>query len=97
MTTSTYTLKTPAEQIQKLSTSERFFTIDGLLKSHASEPEDPPLIGYPASGLTDFEEHTAKHLDKFTDAAVARYIGLGLKPAVRSILSTMSQSYRGNG
>ena len=61
---------------------EKYLTIDGLLKSHASESAQPPLICYPAIGASDYEEHTAKALDKLTDAAVARYIELGLKPAV---------------
>ena len=61
---------------------EKYLTIDGLLKSHALEPAEPPLICYPAKGVSDYEEHTAKVLDRFTDAAVARYIELGLEPAV---------------
>ena len=60
-------------------------TIDGLLKSHASESAEPPLICYPATGASDYEEHTAKALDKLTDAAVARYIELGLEPAVSGL------------
>ncbi|KAK4542196.1 hypothetical protein LTR36_007043 [Oleoguttula mirabilis] len=60
---------------------EKFLTIDGLLKSHAADPAEPPLICYPAKGVSDYEEHTAKALDSFTDAACARYIELGLEPA----------------
>ncbi|KAK5132675.1 hypothetical protein LTR08_008719 [Meristemomyces frigidus] len=63
---------------------EKFLTIDGLLKSHAAEPTQTPLICYPAKGVSDYEEHTAKALDKFTDAAVARYLELGLEPAEAS-------------
>ena len=60
-------------------------TIDGLLKSHAAESSDSVLIGYPAKGVSDFEEHTAKDLDRFTDAAVAKYISHGLPPADPSL------------
>ena len=60
----------------------KYFTIDGLLKSHATDPSDPILIGYPKKGVSDFEEYTAKDLDKFTDVAVAKYISRGLAPAV---------------
>jgi hypothetical protein len=63
-----------------------YLTIDGLLKSHASDPSDPILIGYPATGVSDFEEFTATDLDRFADAAVARYTDLGLPPAVRHSL-----------
>lgn len=61
---------------------ESFWTIDGLLASHASDPAEPPLICYPAQGVSDYEEHSAKALDTFVNAAVARYIDLGLHPAV---------------
>lgn len=63
-----------------------FRTIDELLKSHASEPRDISVVGYPAFGVADFEEHTAKDLDKFADAAVARFVKLGIKPAVSTHL-----------
>lgn len=66
---------------------EKFLTIDGLLKSHASEADQPPLICFPATGAADYEEHTATDLDTLADAACARYIELGLQPAVRFILS----------
>jgi hypothetical protein len=64
---------------------EQFMTIDGLLKSHAAQPDEKqrPLICYPASGAADFEKHTAGDLDRYTDAAVHYYIEQGLPPAVR--------------
>ena len=92
MATTTETMTAPAQSgsdTPKLSNDhsshppiEKFLTIDGLLKSHASESAEPPLICYPARGVSDYEEHTAKALDKFTDAAVARYLELGLEAAV---------------
>lgn len=61
---------------------EQYHTIDGLLRSHAADTDDKGLICYPAKGVADFEEHTAKDLNRFTNAAVARYVELGLEPAV---------------
>jgi hypothetical protein len=43
------------------------------------------LIGAPVTGLTDFEEHSARDVDKFADAAAARLQELGLEPAVRLV------------
>lgn len=64
---------------------ERFMTIDGLLKSHAAEPDEGKrhLIGYPVRTAADFEEHTAGDLDRYTDVAVHYYMEQGLQPAVR--------------
>jgi hypothetical protein len=61
------------------------YTIDDLIRSHAAEPEDFTLIGAPVSGLVDFEEHSARDIDAYTDAAVARLQHMGLEPAVRLI------------
>ena len=63
----------------------KYLTIDGLLKSHATDSSNPVLIGYPAKGVSDFEEFTAKDLDRFADAAVAKYISRGLPQAVRNL------------
>ena len=63
---------------------EKFITIDGLLRSHAAEADQKPLVCYPHSGVSDFEEHTAKDLDRYVDLAVQFYIRNGLKPAVSS-------------
>lgn len=56
-------------------------TIDGLLKSHAAEPTQPPLISYPQTSFSDFEHHTAADIDKFVNAAVHYYLSQGLVPA----------------
>lgn len=63
---------------------EKFYTIDGMLKSHAAEPQQKPLICYPLKGVSDFEEHTAADIDKYTDLAVQYYIKNGIEPAVSS-------------
>ncbi|KAJ6085575.1 hypothetical protein N7499_005204 [Penicillium canescens] len=62
---------------------EEFHTIDGLLKSHAAQPDDAkrPLICYPIRGAADFEEHTAGDIDRYTDVAVRYYMEQGLPPA----------------
>ena len=61
-------------------------TIDGLLKSHATETDEArrPLICYPVRGAADFEQHTAGDLDRYTDVVVRYYMQKGLQPAVRA-------------
>lgn len=100
MTTSTITTTSTEPRLPGLSLQqqgpawcsqppiERFMTIDGLLKSHTADPDDLPLIAYPETGVSDFKEYTAKDIDKLTDAAVARYIESGLRPAVSTSLLT---------
>lgn len=61
---------------------EKFQTIDGLLKCHAAEQDQKPLICYPKSGVDDFEEHAATDIDRHTDQAVQYYIENGLESAV---------------
>lgn len=63
---------------------KRFGTVDGILRSHAADPSNPVLFAYPVHGVADFEEYTAKDLDRFVDAAAAKYISFGVLPAVRS-------------
>jgi hypothetical protein len=70
---------------------ERFQTIDGLLKSHAAERDQKPLIAYPKSGVDDFDEHTAADLDRYTDAAVHFYTQHGLGPAVGNSIKDPSE------
>lgn len=64
---------------------EQFATIDGLLQSHAAQPNQSkvPLICYPIRGAADFEEHTAGDLDRYTDVVARYYMEHGLPPAVR--------------
>ena len=68
---------------------EKYTTIDGLLRSHAAEAEQKPLICYPGTAVSDFEEHTAAAIDKYTDSAVNFYLENGLQPAVRRITSAL--------
>ncbi|KAJ5175188.1 uncharacterized protein N7482_001065 [Penicillium canariense] len=66
---------------------QQFATIDGLLKSHAAQPDESqiPLICYPIRGAADFEEHTAGDIDRYTDVAIQYYMGQGLTPADPSL------------
>lgn len=66
----------------RLKSHDSLYTIDDMIRSHAAEPEDFTLIGVPVAGLTDFEEHSARDVDRFANAAAARLQELGLKPAV---------------
>lgn len=76
-----FTLKLAHHDASYLPTS-KYQTIDGLLKSHAAEPHQTPLICYPKSTASDFELHTGQDLDCFTDAAVQFYLNNGLEPVV---------------
>ena len=69
---------------------EEYVTIDGLLKSHAAQPQQKPLICYPNKGVSDFEEYTATTLDRFTDNAVDFYLQNGLVAAVRPRNTSLS-------
>lgn len=57
-------------------------TIDELIKRRAAELNDSPLIGYPRRGLVDFEEHSARAIDRYADAAVVILQRLGLQAVV---------------
>ncbi|KAI4722486.1 acetyl-CoA synthetase-like protein [Aureobasidium sp. EXF-10727] len=69
----------------RLKSHDSLYTIDDLIRSHAAEPEDFTLIGAPVKGLVDFEEHSARDIDRFADAAAARLQEMGLKPADPSL------------
>lgn len=59
-----------------------YWTVDGLLRKHAAEDEDIPMIGYPATGAADYEVYTAKIVNRYVDAACVWYQKQGLLPAV---------------
>lgn len=62
--------------------TEKFMTVDGLLRSHAAERGQTPLICFPYQSVSDFEEHAAKDIERYTNLAVHFYMQNGLKPAV---------------
>jgi hypothetical protein len=68
----------------KLSVSpeDRIWTVDELIRRRASELEDAPLIAYPNTGLLGFEEHSARSVDRYADAAAEKLQSLGLTPVV---------------
>ena len=57
-------------------------TIDELIRHRAYEMGDSPLIGYPKEALLDYEEHSARAVDRYVDAAAYKLQELGLQPAV---------------
>ncbi|KAI0968454.1 hypothetical protein F4678DRAFT_443048 [Xylaria arbuscula] len=61
--------------------SRPIHTLDELIRRRASEIGDSPLIGYPNHSLLDFEEHSARSVDKYVDAAAEKLRQQGL-PAV---------------
>ncbi|KAI0870096.1 hypothetical protein GGS24DRAFT_123597 [Hypoxylon argillaceum] len=60
-------------------------TLDELIRSRSSEMGDSPLIGYPNHSLLDFEEHSARSIDRYADAAVEKLQQLGLPPVDPSL------------
>ncbi|KAF6799434.1 nrps-like enzyme [Colletotrichum sojae] len=61
-----------------LELEKPIYTIDELVKRRALELGDAPLINYPKEGLLDFEEHGARAIDIYVDAAVQKLQELGL-------------------
>ena len=59
-------------------------TLEGLIRSHASEDHEIPMVGYPDRGVDDYVVHTAKMVDRYVDAACWWYQEQGLRPAVRA-------------
>lgn len=57
-------------------------TIDELIKQRAAELGDTVLIGYPKAGVTDYEEHSAKAIDRYADAAAQALQHRGLAQVV---------------
>ncbi|KAF5024861.1 hypothetical protein F66182_3100 [Fusarium sp. NRRL 66182] len=57
----------------------KMFTLDEMIKRRAAELGDAILMGAPESGVDDFREHSAIQIDRYADAAVARFQELGLK------------------
>ncbi|KAK5636711.1 hypothetical protein RRF57_012423 [Xylaria bambusicola] len=60
-------------------------TLDELIRHRASEMGDSPLIGYPNHSLLDFEEHSARSVDRYVDAAADKLQQLGLPPVDPSL------------
>jgi hypothetical protein len=67
--------------------NSEIYTLDELINRRASELKDAPLLGYPNTGFTDYEEHSAAAIDRYVDAAVVVLQQRGLH-AVVSVLRT---------
>jgi hypothetical protein len=67
---------------QAYEASAKLFTVDELIRTRAAELGDSSLIGCPVYGVADFEEHSARSVDKYADAAVVKLRELGLEPVV---------------
>lgn len=88
---------TPAENSPQNGMATRpppstYLTIDGLLRSHASEEDDIPMVGYPVKGVSDYEVYTAKTIDRYVDAACWWHQEHGLQPAVSSLILRFSNT-----
>lgn len=64
------------------TTDSDLHTIDELIKRRALQLKDVPLLGYPKSGVVDYEEHSACAVDKYTDAAAEALQKRGIPKAV---------------
>ncbi|CAG1966199.1 unnamed protein product [Fusarium graminearum] len=58
----------------------KMFTLDEMIRRRAAELGDTILMGAPETGVDDFKEHSAIDLDRYADAAVAKFQSMGLKP-----------------
>lgn len=61
---------------------DAIYTMDELIKRRAAEMKGLPLLCFPNKSLTDHEEHSAKSIDRYIDAAVDALQRRGLEPAV---------------
>ncbi|KAF2846669.1 acetyl-CoA synthetase-like protein [Plenodomus tracheiphilus IPT5] len=59
---------------------DEIFTIDELIKRRAAELGESTLIGYPKNDVADYEEYSARTLDRYVDAAAELLQRKGLKP-----------------
>lgn len=58
-----------------------YWTVDGLIRKHADEDEEIPMVGYQVTGAADYEIHTVKTIDRYIDAACWWYWKQGLQAA----------------
>jgi len=79
---STYTTTEELPKRTLIATQDPILTIDELIRRRASELRDSPLIGYPKSGVTDYEEHSAVAVNQYVDAAAHVLQRRGLKKVV---------------
>lgn len=75
----TYTATEERPKRTLIAAQDSILTIDELIRRRASELKDSPLIGYPKSGVIDYEEHSAIAVNKYADAAADALQRRGLK------------------
>ena len=96
MTTTTVTLTTPTALAASDENSTQngmanrpppstYWTIDRLIRQHAADDAEIPMIGYAATGAADYEIHTVKTVDRYVDAACWWYQKQGLQAADASL------------
>ena len=61
---------------------DQVLILDDLIRQRATDSDQVPLLAFPKSerGITDYEEFTGQHLDRFIDQAAKYYVRCGLKP-----------------
>lgn len=64
--------------------------LDDIVRHRAADEAQVPILGYPKypDRVDEYEKFTGRQLDGFIDAAVRKYIALGLQPVSR--LKTIS-------
>lgn len=62
--------------------SDQILILDDLIRQRATDSDQIPLLAFPKSerGITDYEEFTGQHLDRFIDQAAKYYVRCGLEP-----------------
>lgn len=78
----TYTATEERPKRTLVAAQDSILTIDELIRQRAAELQHSPLIGYPKSGVTDYEEHSAIAVNKYADAAADALQRRGLKKVV---------------
>lgn len=76
---------------QLLAAESRMWTLNEMVQRRAAEMGDLTLIAYPNKGLLDFEEHSARSVDRYADAAAEKLQSLGLAPVVSTERSAVGQ------
>jgi hypothetical protein len=82
-TTTTTTVLETSVTLTPVADEEPLYTVDELIRRRAAELGDNVMFGAPKQSTVDFEEHSARAMDKYIDAAVVKLQELGLHPVVR--------------
>ena len=80
--TKTEESSTTPTSLRLAGSDNAIYTIDELIKQRASTFGDSTLLCFPKEGLTDYEEHSARAIDGYVDAAADALQRRGLEQAV---------------